>query len=543
MAVYPYSHTDKALVRARVEQFAEQTERYLAGHIEEERFRPLRLQNGLYIQRHAPMLRVSIPYGTLDARQLVRLADIADAEDRGYVHVTTRQNVQFNWIPLERIPGVLGQLAEVDMHAIQTSGACIRNLTSDPYAGTLPDEIIDPRVICEVVRQWATLHPEFAYLPRKFKIAVTGVVADRAAIEVHDIGLRVTGRPDDVRIDVWVGGGLGRTPVIGKLLRRDLPVAELLNYLDAILRVYNLHGRRDNKYKARIKILVEAMGLDAFGAAVDAEYAENQDPRLAVLPDQIDALKQQLLMPLTPRAEGLLPDDADFQAWYQQNVAAHKIPGYRAVAVILKGHGQAPGDIGSEQLRGLADLGLLHGHDEIRATHDQNFVFPYVPHEQLHALYQGLKALGLAGANRGLATDLIACPGLDFCSLANAESLSVAADIQEKLQPIEADLGALEIKISGCMNACGHHHIGHIGILGVDKKGEQWYQLTLGGRDQAGAQIGKRLGPAIAKAEMGATVLRIAETYRSQRAPDETFLTTVDRIGIAPFKEAVYADR
>ncbi|WP_420550827.1 nitrite/sulfite reductase [Litorivicinus lipolyticus] len=542
MAVYPYSHDDKALVQARVAQFAEQTERYLAGHIDEERFRPLRLQNGLYIQRHAPMLRVSIPYGTLDARQLVRLADIADREDRGYLHVTTRQNVQFNWIPVERIPGVLAQLAEVDMHAIQTSGACIRNLTSDPYAGTLPDEGLDPRVICEVVRQWATLHPEFAYLPRKFKIAVTGVEADRAAIEVHDIGLRVRGGVDDARVDVWVGGGLGRTPVIGKLLRRALPVAELLNYLDAILRVYNLHGRRDNKYKARIKILVEAMGLEAFNDAVEAEYGENADARLRVSNEQVARLSEQLKMPIQARAEGLLADDPAFQAWYQQNVSSHKVPGYRAVAVILKGHGQAPGDIRADQLRGLADLGVLHGHDEIRATHDQNFVFPYVPHDQLYDLYQGLVGLELAGANRGLATDLIACPGLDFCSLANAESLSVAADIQAKLAPIEADLGPLEIKISGCMNACAHHHIGHIGVLGVDKKGEQWYQLTLGGRDQAGAQIGKRLGPAIAKDAMGDTVLRIAETYRAGRRDGESFLNTVDRIGVTPFKEAVYAD-
>lgn len=356
------------------------------------------------------------------------------------------------------------------MHAIQTSGACIRNLTSDPYAGTLPDEVLDPRVICEVVRQWATLHPEFAYLPRKFKIAVTGVEDDRAAIEVHDIGLRVSGSREDVRIDVWVGGGLGRTPVIGKLLRPGLPVAELLNYLDAILRVYNLHGRRDNKYKARIKILVEAMGLEAFGAAVEREYQQNHDPDLDVAAATIDRLETQLTMPLSELPTAPLNSDPDFLNWYQQNTRPHKVAGHRSVAVILKGHGQAPGDIRADQLRALADLGLLYANDEIRATHDQNFVYPHVAQHHLFDLFRGLTAIGLGGANRGLATDLIACPGLDFCSLANAESISVAEEIQRRLQPIEKEVGGLEIKISGCMNACGHHHIGHIGSWASIKK-------------------------------------------------------------------------
>lgn len=540
MAVYPYRPLDKSIVAHRVAQFREQTERYIAGQLSEDRFRPLRLQNGLYIERHAPMLRLSIPYGTLDNRKIQALAQIADDYDRGYLHFTTRQNVQYNWIPLEQIPDVLDQLADVDMHAIQTSGSCIRNLTSDPLAGTLPDEHLDPRVICEVVRQWATLHPEFAYLPRKFKIAVTGVDADRAAIEVHDIGLRVRGTRDDLRIDVWAGGGLGRTPIIGKLIRSDLPVADLLNYLDAILRVYNLHGRRDNKYKARIKILVEAMGVEAFREAVEAEFALAQDPALTVKSDQIDQLERDLMTPLNDATDQLLPSDPDFQAFYQRNVHSHKVPGYRAVHVILKNHDQAPGDLRSDQLRAIGQLAVQYGHDEVRATHDQNLVFPHVRQADVPALFDALTAIGLGRTLRGLASDLIACPGLDFCSLANAESISVAKDIHESLGPKEAVAGDIEIKISGCMNACGHHHIGNIGILGVDKKGEQWFQLTLGGRDQAGAQIGKRLGPAVPKADVGKVVNQIVETYVDVKQGEERFIDTFDRVGITPFKEAVY---
>jgi len=511
--------------------------------LSEDRYRPLRLQNGLYIERHAPMLRISIPYGTLDNRQVQALAQIAESKDRGYVHFTTRQNVQFNWIELSQIPDVLDELADVDMHAIQTSGSCIRNLTSDPLAGTLPDEILDPRVVCEIVRQWATLHPEFAYLPRKFKIAVTGVEADRAAIEVHDIGLRVRGTRDDIRVDVWAGGGLGRTPIIGQRVRANLPLAELLNYLDAILRVYNLHGRRDNKYKSRIKILVQAMGLEAFQAAVEAEYKASHDERLSVKSAQVDSLERLLSMELPPASEDLLPSDAAFQRWYQRNVHAHKTPGYRAVFVILKNHDQAPGDIRAEQLRAIGELALRYSQDEVRATHDQNLVFPYVRQADLPALYQALDALDLASSLRGLASDLIACPGLDFCSLANAESISVARDIHESLGPNEAIAGDIAIKISGCMNACGHHHIGNIGILGVDKKGEQWFQLTLGGRDQAGAQIGQRLGPAVPKDQVGQVVNQIVDTYVREQQGDEAFLDTFDRVGITPFKEAIYDRR
>lgn len=540
MAVYPYRAQDKAIVASRVRQFKEQTQRFLAGQLSEDRYRPLRLQNGLYIERHAPMLRISIPYGTLDNRQVQALAQIAESKDRGYLHFTTRQNVQFNWIDLPQIPDVLDELADVDMHAIQTSGSCIRNLTSDPLAGTLPDEILDPRVVCEIVRQWATLHPEFAYLPRKFKIAVTGVEADRAAIEVHDIGLRIRGTRDDIRVDVWAGGGLGRTPIIGQRVRANLPLAELLNYLDAILRVYNLHGRRDNKYKSRIKILVQAMGLEAFQAAVEAEYKASHDERLSVKSAQVDSLERSLSMDLPPASEDLLPSDAAFQRWYQRNVHAHKTPGYRAVFVILKNHDQAPGDIRAEQLRAIGELAVRYSQDEVRATHDQNLVFPYVRQADLPALYQALDALGLASSLRGLASDLIACPGLDFCSLANAESISVARDIHESLGPNEAIAGDIAIKISGCMNACGHHHIGNIGILGVDKKGEQWFQLTLGGRDQAGAQIGQRLGPAVPKDQVGQVVNQIVDTYVREQQGDEAFLDTFDRVGITPFKEAVY---
>lgn len=540
MAVYPYRPLDKSIVAHRVAQFREQTERYIAGQLSEDRFRPLRLQNGLYIERHAPMLRLSIPYGTLDNRKVQALAAIADEYDRGYVHFTTRQNLQYNWIPLEQIPDVLDRLADVDMHAIQTSGSCIRNLTSDPLAGTLPDEHLDPRVICEVVRQWATLHPEFAYLPRKFKIAVTGVEADRAAIEVHDIGLRVRGTRDDLKIDVWAGGGLGRTPIIGKLIRSELPVADLLNYLDAILRVYNLHGRRDNKYKARIKILVEAMGVEAFRAAVEEEFEQSRDPALQVLPSQIDQLERDLATSLEPAAEGLLPSDPDFQRFYQRNVHSHKVPGWRAVHVILKNHSQAPGDLRSDQLRAIGELAVQYGQDEVRVTHDQNLVFPHVRQADLGALYTEICKIGLGDTLRGLASDLIACPGLDFCSLANAESISVAKDIHESLGPKEAVAGDIEIKISGCMNACGHHHIGNIGILGVDKKGEQWFQLTLGGRDQAGAQLGRRLGPAVPKDDVGRVVNQIVETYVEVKQDQERFVDTFDRVGIEPFKEAVY---
>lgn len=540
MAVYPYRPLDKSIVAHRVAQFREQTERYIAGQLSEDRFRPLRLQNGLYIERHAPMLRLSIPYGTLDNRKVQALAAIADEYDRGYVHFTTRQNLQYNWIPLEQIPDVLDRLADVDMHAIQTSGSCIRNLTSDPLAGTLPDEHLDPRVICEVVRQWATLHPEFAYLPRKFKIAVTGVEADRAAIEVHDIGLRVRGTRDDLKIDVWAGGGLGRTPIIGKLIRSELPVADLLNYLDAILRVYNLHGRRDNKYKARIKILVEAMGVEAFRAAVEEEFEQSRDPALQVSPSQIDQLERDLATSLEPAAEGLLPSDPDFQRFYQRNVHSHKVPGWRAVHVILKNHSQAPGDLRSDQLRAIGELAVQYGQDEVRVTHDQNLVFPHVRQADLGALYTEICKIGLGDTLRGLASDLIACPGLDFCSLANAESISVAKDIHESLGPKEAVAGDIEIKISGCMNACGHHHIGNIGILGVDKKGEQWFQLTLGGRDQAGAQLGRRLGPAVPKDDVGRVVNQIVETYVEVKQDQERFVDTFDRVGIEPFKEAVY---
>lgn len=542
--MYQYNLIDQAIVDARVTQFAEQMGRYLQGALTDEQFAPIRLQNGLYLQRHAPMLRVAIPYGTLSSRQLRKLADISRRYDRGYGHITTRQNIQFNWLEMAEVPQLLGELAEVQMHAIQTSGACVRNTTTDPLAGTVADEAMDPRVICELIRQWSTLHPEFASLPRKFKIAVTATEVDRAAIEVHDVGIRLKKHAvHGLAFDLWVGGGLGRTPVIGRRLLADLPVAELRNWLTAVLRVYNLAGRRDNKYKARIKILVNAMGLQAFREQVTHRYLSDHDPALRIESAELEALNQSFTRALKPRLESTLPTNAAFMRWFNQNTRPHRTTGYRVVFVSLKRPGTAPGDLTAAQMEAVAALAEQFSASEIRTTHEQNLVLPHVACSDLEVLWQALGLHDLTHPNMNLISDSIACPGIDFCSLANAPSLSLAEAIHETFADLDeqAAIGPLEIKISGCMNACGHHHIGHIGILGVEKKGEPWYQLTIGGRDQQGAVLGQRLGPAIPHDEVVPLIRRLVDLYLAERERGEVFVDYVDRCGIDALKEVSYA--
>ncbi len=547
--MYQYDEHDRALLKKRLAQFRDQTHRYLAGGLSADEYKQLRLRNGVYEQLHAPMLRVAIPYGMFTSDQMRSLAKVADEYDRGFGHMTTRQNMQFNWIPLERIPDALEELAEFQMHAIQTSGNCIRNITSDPLAGAIGDEIEDPRPWCELIRQWSTFHPEFNWLPRKFKIAVTGARNDRAAIEVHDIGLRL--RHDDNGesvFDVWVGGGLGRTPVVGKLLREGLAGADLLTYLEATLRVYNRAGRRDNLYKARIKILVNALGIDAFREQVDAEWEVTRKTVRTLEGVDIDrmrgffakTLEPQNLVAVTPADSGQSPA---YNGWLKQNTREHKVPGYRVVLISLKAALRPAGDITSEQMRLVADLADQYCDGDIRSTHDQNLVLAHVPVQHLKALWGALDALELAVPNIGTLADMIVCPGLDFCSLANATSISIWDQINERFDDLDYlhDLGDVKVRISGCMNACGHHHVADIGILGVDKKGVEWYQLTLGGRSTAGARIGQRIGPAVAKAEVAEAVDRILLTYTDLREEGETFVDTLDRVGLEPFKERVYA--
>ena len=547
--MYQYDTFDRQLVQERVADFREQTARYLAGEIDEEAFKPLRLMNGLYIQRFAPMLRVAIPYGVLSSNQLRMLASIATRHDRGYGHFTTRQNIQFNWPALERVPDILADLASVDMHAIQTSGNCIRNITCDHLAGVAPDEIADPRPYCELLRQWSTLHPEFAYLPRKFKIAVTGALRDRAVIEAHDIGLRlIENDTGQLGFEVLAGGGLGRTPVIGKVLREFLPHRDLLSYLQAIMRVYNLEGRRDNKYKARIKILVNALGIEEFRRRVEAEWQVARQHVAPVDPQEIDELRSHFeppsYRPLVDigRFEASRATHATFAKWVRFNTSAHRQPGYRAVFVSLKAPGSPPGDMTAEQMQGLAWLADLYSFGLIRTSHDQNLLLADVALDDLHALWEQLAGLGLATPNIGTLTNMICCPGLDFCGLANAESISIARQINEFFDDMDYlhDLGDIRIKISGCMNACGHHHVGHIGILGVDKKGEEWYQITIGGSAEARTRLGRRLGPAVPKAEVARTVAGILDVYVAHRRLDENFPDAVERIGVTPFREKVY---
>jgi sulfite reductase (NADPH) hemoprotein beta-component len=547
--MYQYDHYDQTLVNERAAQFRDQTQRFLAGELTEDQFRPLRLMNGLYIQRHAPMLRIAVPYGLLSSAQMRMLAQIARKYDKGYGHFTTRQNIQFNWPKLEDVPDILDDLATVQMHAIQTSGNCIRNTTSDHLAGIAVDELEDPRPYCEIIRQWSTLHPEFAFLPRKFKIAVSGAQRDRAATQVHDIGLQlVKNSKGETGFEVLVGGGLGRTPIIGVVIRPFLAKQHLLSYLEAILRVYNLHGRRDNKYKARIKILVKETGAEKFAAMVEAEWAAIRD---TLLLDEAEIERVNAFFRPHPYAE--LPQidssleankqiNAEFAAWIRHNTVAHKMPGYRAVFLSLKPHGKPPGDMTDQQIDAVADLMDRLSFGEIRVTHTQNLVMADVRQSDLFSLWHELKALDLATPNVGTATDMITCPGLDFCSLANAASIPVANSIQALFDNLDYlyDLGEIRINISGCMNGCAHHTVGHIGILGVDKKGEEWYQITLGGSSSNEASLGERLGPSVAKSEVPGVMERIFLTYRDLRSDEESFLETVRRIGIQPFQERVY---
>jgi sulfite reductase (NADPH) hemoprotein beta-component len=545
--MYRYDAIDKALVRERVEQFRDQTQRYLAGSLNEDEFRHLRLRNGLYIQRHAPMLRVAIPYGLLSSKQLRTLAHIARRYDRGYGHFTTRQNLQYNWPKLEDVPDILAELAEVEMHAIQTSGNCIRNVTSDHLAGITPDELDDPRIWCEIIRQWSTFHPEFTYLPRKFKIAVTGTAEDRAASQVHDVGVHlVRNEQGEIGFEILAGGGLGRTPIIGQVVRGFLPREHLLSYLEAILRVYNREGRRDNIHKARIKILVKALGIEEFRRRVEAEWELIKDSALQVQDAEVARVRGFFVTPpyrtLTDR-DVTVDQDKAFKAWYRYNTRAHKVPGYRAVFISLKAPDIAPGDATDAQMDLIADLADRYSFGEIRVTHTQNLLLGEVEQEKAFELWQELKAANLATPNIGTLTDMICCPGLDFCSLANAGSIEVAKQINQRFEDYDYvyDLGEIDIKMSGCMNACGHHHVGQIGILGVDKSGEEWYQITIGGSAAEDAALGTVIGPSVAKSEVAETIARLLDVYIRERHEEERFLDVVRRVGVKPFKERVYA--
>ena len=560
--MYQYNYADQTLVEERVAQFRDQTERFLAGELPEEQFLPLRLQNGLYIQRYAPMLRIAVPYGLLASYQLRKLAEITRKYDKGYGHFTTRTNMQLNWPKLEEVPDILAELASVQMHSIQTSGNCIRNTTTDPYAGIHKEEIADPRPYCEIIRQWSTFHPEFAFLPRKFKIAVIGTAKDRAATQVHDIGLHLKkNEAGELGFEVIVGGGLGRTPVIGKTINTFLPRQHLLSYLDAILRVYNLHGRRDNKFKARIKILVDSMGGPAFAKLVDAEWEANiKDGPLTLTDANFDKASSYFTEPDYLSFDALqvqsdlqqqLEADKDFANWYQQNTVAHKIAGYRAVVISLKaglvdGRYVPSGDITESQMDALADLADEHSFGELRGTYQQNLVFADVQTNRLYELWQQLAALHLARPNINTLTDMIVCPGWDFCSLANATTHNIAEQIEKQFNDLDYlyDLGEIRLNMSGCMNACAHHHTGDIGILGVDKKGEYWYQISLGGNSSNDAKLGKILGKAVPTDAVATTIQKIIDVYLEQRVSNdndvEGFGDLVDRIGIAPFKEKVY---
>jgi len=545
--MYRYDIVDQTLVDERVAQFRDQTRRYLAGELSEDEFRHLRLRNGLYLQRHAPMLRVAIPYGLLSSAQLRTLGGIARRYDRGYGHITTRQNIQFNWPKLEQVPDILAELATVEMHAIQTSGNCIRNTTTDHLAGVSVDELEDPRPWCELIRQWSTFHPEFTYLPRKFKIAVTGAAQDRAASQVHDVGVHIVrGADGALGFEILAGGGLGRTPIIGQVVREFLPRQHLLSYLEAILRVYNLEGRRDNLQKARIKILVRSLGIEEFRRRVEAEWESTRGSGLQVDDAEIARLRNFFNPPAyrsLAQSEPAAGKSTAFRAWYRYNTVAHKVPGYRAVYISLKKPDVAPGDITDAQLELVADLADRYSFGEVRVTHTQNLLFADVEQDRTFELWQSLERAGLATPNIGTLTDMICCPGLDFCSLANAGSIDVAKLINDRFDDYDYlyDLGELEIKMSGCMNACGHHHVGHIGILGVDKSGEEWYQITIGGAAGADASLGHVIGPSVRKADVADTIARLLDIYVEQRRPDERFLDTVRRLGVKPFKERAYA--
>ncbi|MEL7492201.1 MAG: nitrite/sulfite reductase [Pseudomonadota bacterium] len=548
--MYRYDEFDATIVRERVDQFRGQVARRLAGDLTEDQFKPLRLMNGLYLQLHAYMLRVAVPYGTLSSRQFRALADIAEKYDKGYGHITTRQNVQFNWPALVDVPDILDALADVEMHAIQTSGNCIRNVTSDQYAGAAADEIEDPRPWCEIIRQWSTFHPEFSFLPRKFKIAVTASENDRAAVRVHDIGLQMRRDENgDIGFEVIVGGGLGRSPFIGQTVRRFLPKAHLLSYLEAILRIYNEEGRRDNMYKARIKILVNALGIDRFRERVEAEWRRIRDKSIDIPEEEIARIKAYFSEPqfdAAPSTDSALSDQAKenpaLDQWLRVNTVAHKKPGYRIVNISLKPIGGAPGDITDAQMRIVANLAERYSFDEVRATHEQNLCLPHVREADLHAVWTAVNDAQLATANIGLASDIIACPGLDYCTLANARSIPIAQRLAENVAARggEEALGELKVKISGCINACGHHHVGHIGVLGVDKKGDEFYQITLGGSAAEDASLGEIVGRGLSSDEVVNAVEKLIDFYKDNRRGQERFLDAYRRIGAEKFKDALY---
>ncbi len=551
--MYKYDAIDQQIVNERVTQYRDQTNRYLAGELSEDEFRPLRLQNGLYIQRQAPMLRIAVPYGMLSSKQLRKLGEIAKKYDKAYGHFSTRQNLQLNWPKLEDVPEILAELATVEMHAIQTSGNCIRNITTDQFAGIAPDEVIDPRAMAEVMRQWSTFHPEFALLPRKFKIAVSGTEQDRAIVQAHDIGMEFyKDAKGQTAIKVWVGGGLGRTPILGTVIREHLEWQHALTYCEAIIRVYNIHGRRDNAYKARIKILVKALGIEDFKQQVEAEWLHLKDnpntiteAELARVAKHFEAMPYDNLPVHDASFDTAIASNPAFAAWVKRCVHAHKQTGYRAVTLSLKPHGHAPGDITSEQMAVVADLADAYSFGELRASHEQNLILADVKLSDLFPLWEKARAAGLATPNIGLLTDIICCPGGDFCSLANAKSIPIAEAIQMQFDNLDYlhDIGDLELNISGCMNACGHHHVGHIGILGVDKDGSEWYQVTIGGKQGNDASIGSVIGPSFSAEEMPGVVQRLIEVYIKERTPEERFIDTVRRIGVPPFKAHVYASK
>ena len=551
--MYKYDEIDQRIVDERVAQYRDQTRRYLAGELSEDEFRPLRLQNGLYIQRHAPMLRIAVPYGLLSSKQLRKLGDIASQYDKAYGHFSTRQNMQLNWPLLEDVPDILAELATVQMHAIQTSGNCIRNITTDQFAGVAPDEVVDPRAMAEVIRQWSTFHPEFALLPRKFKIAVSGTKHDRAVVQVHDIGMEFyLDANNQVAIKVWVGGGLGRTPILGSVIREHLEWQHALTYCEAIVRVYNLHGRRDNAYKARIKILVKALGIDEFKRQVEDEWSHLKDApntiteaELARVAKHFEPMPYEALPQHEASFDAAIASNSAFAAWAKRSLHAHKTPGYRAVTLSLKPHGQAPGDATTEQMHIVADLADQYSFGELRVSHEQNLILADVKLSDLFAVWQKARAHGLASPNIGLLSDIICCPGGDFCSLANAKSIPIAMAIQMQFDNLDYlhDIGEIDLNISGCMNACGHHHVGHIGILGIDKDGSEWYQVSIGGNQGNDASIGSVIGPSFSADEMPLVVQKLIDIYIQERNAEERFIDTVRRLGVAPFKAHVYADK
>ena len=551
--MYRYDSIDQQLIDERVAQYRGQIERNRAGTLSDDELRPLRLQNGLYIQRHGPMLRVAIPYGQLSSKQLRKLAEISRRYDRNVGHFTTRQNMQFNWPKFEETPEILGELATVEMHAIQTSGNCIRNITTDEFAGVAPDELTDPRPWCEVLRQWSTFHPEFAFLPRKFKIAVNAASEDRAVIRAHDVGLEIVrGDDGELGVRVFAGGGLGRTPILGKVVREFLPRKHLLSYLDALLRVYNRYGRRDNLYKARIKILVNALGVEEFARQVEEEWSFSKDGPTTLTDEEFNRIAEHFAPPAyetLPRDEaaylGLIASDKAFAAWVRRSVHAHKVPGYAAVTLSLKAPGAAPGDISDVQMDAVADLADRFSFGELRVAHEQNVVLTDIRQRDLYELWLAARAQGLATPNIGLLTDMICCPGGDLCSLANARSVPIADTINAKFDDLDYlfDIGDISVNISGCMNSCGHHHVANIGILGVDKNSEEWYQITLGGKQGNGTTIGKVIGPSFYAEEVPQVIEALVKVYVEQRTPSERFIDTVERLGIEPFKARAYEGR